>query len=399
MSVRILFIFILIFFLAACRKKGRVPVPHSDKRLVAVDSFEIQTGFTPMYMYSGYFEENDSGYLYLANLLVHDSIHFYTYPGLEKRRVIPLKTVKDLGYELYNIQVASPDSVMLMGRYHNILFTVDDKGNIINKRDLVSLCDADSFYIELDLLRGGNQNIFTFGGKPYLLLNAANSSIKPYPSGSLKDAFRYYGSRYTDPMLALYSLTEHTLRLDSLALFRPLNPEGKLMPVNIFYDYTRFRNKVLITSLYSDTLYMIDPESLTLEKTVQIRFSGIEKLGIDAAPISEENLKNSSVLFAESVMKGGHVSHMITDHENKYVFVAVAHKRSKDDIEKKTYKGLTFIVLDENLEQIDEELFFSPTTDAGFIIPVSNGLLFSLDMPNNPNFNETKARFALYRYE
>ncbi|MGQ3130965.1 MAG: hypothetical protein ACT6RE_03170 [Flavobacteriales bacterium] len=352
-----------------------------------------------MYMYSGYFEENDSGYLYLANLLVHDSIHFYTYPGLEKRRVIPLKKVKDLGYELYNIQVASLDSVMLMGRYHNILFTVDDKGNIVNERDLVSLCDADSFYIDLDLLRGGNQNIFTFEGKPYLLLNAANSSIKPYPSGSLKDAFRYYGSRYTDPMLALYSLTEHTLRLDSLALFRPLNPEGKRMPVNIFYDYARFRNKALITSLYSDTLYVIDPESLTLEKTVQIRFSGAEKLGIEAAPISEENLKNSSALFAESVMKGGHVTHMITDRENKYVFVAVAHKRSQDEIKKKIYKGTTFVVFDETLKQVDEEHFPNPAANSGFVIPVSNGMLFSLDTPTNPNFNETKARFALYRYE
>ncbi|MBL0913213.1 MAG: hypothetical protein IBJ09_12665 [Bacteroidia bacterium] len=352
-----------------------------------------------MYMYSGYFEENDSGYLFLANLLVHDSIHFYTYPGLEKRRVIPLKKVKDLGYELYNIQVASLDSVMLMGRYHNILFTVDDKGNIVNERDLVSLCDADSFYIDLDLLRGGNQNIFTFEGKPYLLLNASNSSIKPYPSGSLEDAFRYYGSPYTDPMLALYSLTEHTLRLDSLALFRPLNPEGKLMTVHGFYAYTRFRDKALILSHYSDTLYVVNPEHLHLERKIPLRYSSTERLSIETYPITEKNRENASNLFTEAFRRGNYVSHVFSDFRGEYAFVAVIPPRTEKQTEEKVYNGLRYLVFDHNLEQIDEEHFFNRTTNAGFVIPVSNGMLFSLNTPNNPNFSETKARFALYRYE
>ncbi len=400
MNKYILYVVLIVSLLPACGKKGAESVPHSDKRLLAIDSFEIQTGFTPFHLYSGFLEVGDSGYLYLANLLVHDSLHFYTYPGLKKRKSIPLKTIMDRGYELYNIQVASLDSIMFLGRYHNILFTIDDKGNIINERDLEPLCDADSFHVDLDLLKGDHQNLFMFNGKPYLLFNAANSGIKPHPTRSTVEiARKFYGSRYLDPSLALYSLTDGTLRFDDLALFRPLNPKGELMPVTMFYDYCRFKDKVLITSAYSDTLYVINPEHLTLEQTIPMRFSAVEKLGVPATPISPENLANSSRLFTESMMQGGYLCNLFADRKNNYVFITALYPKTKENIQKKTYQGVAFIILDGNLKQMDEEHFFHPTTDAGFVIPVSNGILFSLDMPNNPNFSETKARFALYRYE
>ncbi|MBL0913040.1 MAG: hypothetical protein IBJ09_11770 [Bacteroidia bacterium] len=398
MNTRIVYAVLIAILFAGCGNR-RTKVPHSDKRFVAIDSFEIQTGFMPSSVYSGFVQVGDSGYLYLANLLVHDSIHFYTYPELKKRKVIPLTTIMDRGYELYNIQVASLDSIMLMGRYHNILFTIDDKGNIINERDLNPLADADSFHIDLDLLRGNNQNLFTFNGKQYLLLNAANSSVKPYPQSSVADAYRLYGSRYTDPSLALYSLNDNTLRLDSLALFRPLNPEGKFMTTNALYGYVRFQNNVLLLTPTSDTLYVINPERLSLERKIQITYSEMDKIGAKPTPISEENIANASKLFTESMLKGGYLSYLFTDWEHTHVFVAIIPSRSQEEIDNKTDKGITFIVLDRNLEPVDEEYFFSPTTRVGFNIAVSNGFLFSLDTPNNPNFDETKARFALYRYE
>ncbi|MGQ3015023.1 MAG: hypothetical protein ACT6QS_15035 [Flavobacteriales bacterium] len=399
MNIRILYAVLIAILFAACGNRGVKSVRHSDKRLVAIDSFEIQTGFMPSSVYSGFVQVGDSGYLYLANLLVHDSLHFYTYPELKKRKVIPLRTIMDRGYELYNIQVASLDSIMLMGRYHNILFTVDDKGEIIDERDLNPLADADSFHIDLDLLRGNNQNVFTFNGKQYLLLNAANSGIKPYPSKSLEDSYRFYSSRYRDPSLALYSLSDHTLRLDSLALFRPLNPKGEFMAVYIFYGYTRYRDKVLLTSEYSDTLYIVNPERLSLEQKIPLKYSGSDKLGIIAPPLTEKNRGNASNLFTEAFRKGNYVSHLFTDRENEYLFIVIVPPKTPKEVEEKKYKGLYYLVFDHNLKQVDEEHFHSPTTNSGFVIPVSNGMLFSLDTPTNPNFNETKARFALYRYE
>lgn len=122
--------------LAACGGREPVRVPHSEKSLVAIDSFEIETGFQPMPVWSGFVESQGQDYLYLANLLVHDSLHFYTWPGLQKYRSIPLGKVMSTGYELYNIQVSGPDSVMFMGRYHNILFSIDGRGDIVSKRDL-----------------------------------------------------------------------------------------------------------------------------------------------------------------------------------------------------------------------------------------------------------------------
>lgn len=396
MNLRIVYALLIVTSAIACGGKPEAVV-LSEKKFVPVDTIEIPTGFVPSSVYSGFLQVGDSAYLYLANLKVHDSLHFYTYPELKKRKTVPLNTIIDREYELYNIQVASLDSIMLMGRYHNILFTVDDKGEIINERDLNPLADKDSFRVDLDLLRGDNQNIFTFDGKPYLLLNAANASIKPYPSGSVADAIRFFGSRFTDQSLALYSFTDNTLRFDSLALFRPLNPDGKLITIHGFYGYARFGSNILLTSRYTDTLYVIEPERLTIKAKILLQFSG-GALGIEPVAVTKENLPNESQLSEENARKTNYAYCVFADCRHTYAFVGVVNKERTEDKDK-PHPPISFIVLDSTLRQVDEETFDNRHLNMGIIIPVNNGFLFSLDTPDNPDFDERKARFALYRYE
>lgn len=162
------YILVFIILLYSCKSKESINLIISSQSFIKLDSFEIQTGFTPSLHYSGYLQDGDSEYVYLANLLVHDTIHLYTYPELKKRKNIALTEVLDLGYEFYNVHIFNLDSIMLLGRYHNIMFTINDKGEIIHKKNLEPFCDADSFHVNLDFLNDINQNLYTFNNKKYL---------------------------------------------------------------------------------------------------------------------------------------------------------------------------------------------------------------------------------------
>lgn len=392
------YIVVLTILLYSCKSKESINLITSAQSFVKLDSFEIQTGFTPSLHYSGYLQDGDSEYVYLANLLVHDTIHFYTYPELKKRKNIALKEVLDLGYEFYNVHIFNLDSIMLLGRYHNIMFTINDKGEIIHKKNLEPFCDADSFHVNLDFLNDINQNLYTFNNKKYLLLNASNISLKPNLETKIEDWHKFFKSPFIDPTLAMYSFSDHTLKIDSLSLFRPLNPDGRKYMISMFWDNCRFRDNILIISLYSDTLYILNPEHLTLENKIPLKFSG-GKLGMEGIPISNENFLKEIELTQENRKKGGYAQKIFTDRKNKNVFIEVLHPRTKKEIEQNKQVQISFLVLDSNLNQIDEEPFRFSNINPNFIIPVSNGFLISIDDPKNPNFNENKARFALFRYE
>lgn len=166
----------------------------------------------------------------------------------------------------------------------------------------------------------------------------------------------------------------------------------------MFYEYTPFRDKVLIHTLYSDTLYVIDPERLQCEKKIALQYSG-GQLGISPIPISDETWLNESELFMKETDRGGYLSHIFADRDGDYVFVVAIPRRTEEEVRNKISGEVRLLVLDSMLNQVDEELFDKASVSTGFIIPVRNGFLFSLDRPENPNFDERKARFALYRYQ
>jgi len=369
----------ILFLLFGC---GTTPEsPKNSKTLRFVENMTFESGFL-------------SGNVQIENFLNEEFVCFGDYKthkkiiahslDSDKEYSINLKKIADLGENILAYEIMNLDTVLVLSRYTNHLYCIDQHGHIWKSIDLSPYLDP---YGEFELMRSSTP--FQFNDTT--LIFSLGYLVTNLPEKDRENLTLYSKMRNKAPILFkvdnIFSDTLHT----KLGLENLYTQFSKADRINIEGHHFEFDQKsISFYSAYSDSIYIIDPKTLRISKRRKVT-SKYSKLRINALSVQEFN--ENPDLLNKLFITNGQIRGVVWDKGNQVYYCFTSHKSKGEKI------PMSIIVLDDQLNKISEhKLDENKYQFTGLI--TSKGLLVS-------NYNETlndsdhfqKNTYALFHYE
>jgi len=319
---------------------------------------------------------NNKEYICFGDYKTNKKIAFHTFNDTLVQYV-SLKKIIEEGESIMGFEIINSDSIYILTYYSNKVFLINNVGEVKSRFDYNSLQSINNKY---GLMR--SRTPFLFNDSTFIFLLSAKYDK------SYKNFKEFVIESYKKPnLIRVVNFKKDSIKT-KLGLFGLYNSFPNYKEVFLNGNNYKFINKkIFFMSQYSDSLFIIDPFSLTIEKKVKIS-SKYSVIKIEPLTIQEYD-KGENVDYTSN----GRMSDIFYDKKQNIYYVFAVHKKQEN-----TWPW-SIIVLDSNLKTIDE-IKMDETKYSFSGMMTSKGLLIS-------NYYETlndkdhfkKNTYSLFRYE
>lgn len=360
---------IILFFVACSSQPNEATVAEVDKTLI--DSLTIESTLAYRAHHSGMFIDKtiDKPVYYTSNAVSQKEIQLFNAQG-NYQKSISLKEAFQYGSEILALEVVSPDTVVVLMRYINQVLFMNSKGAVWKKIDLNTLLPKFKLFTYEAISSGYSKLIY--GNS--LILGLYLEGGDEHFSHSQEDFEKLYVKQWASPQLMkidnIYSDSASFTK--GFALYKDIYPSDSF---NLIFEFKSFLVKdssVLLTSIYSDQLYEIDLNSLTLREKHRLTNKAEPFL---PQPISLIDDDKPYDLFHEVRKLTGNYYGMYHNPYLDHLYIVFIRKLPQEFSFKKSDPIFQTIILvyDSELNKI-KELEVDGTQYAGLILPSPNGV-------------------------
>ncbi len=332
-------------------------------------------------------------YICHSELVTHKKIIGESLDG-SKIYNIDLKPVFEMFGPIGAVDILDWDNIYVMPHYSTYIVLIDGNGMFKRKIDLSRFIQQDEYY-ELMSFKGefifkDTSMIFCLDVEPQKLTErydkvlARDSVIRKMPifikiDNFMKDSLVcHLGAEDLYPRFS----TENILTVE---------PK----------QYRFVNDQIIFTSMYSDSIYIINSKTLKVAKAIKIHS---KYTGLIIDHLTREDVENSSTLsLTYNSYTNGYISNVVYDQLSHHYLVLVAHKPKNTIAEimsgSHSRSGCSVIVLDSLFNQIDEIKLDEQKYNT-HCLSTSKGLyLASNSMHSNDSNYYEKYNYTLFKYE
>jgi len=307
---------------------------------------------------------------------IDNSLYFY---NIEKKNFIKKIEFDILGHNgigrnIFNYKYVNKDTLFFIGFYEKKITLTDDNGFVKKRYDMVRRT-------KIDL---GNPVVTTSIPMYYRNEKLVFSSFSPYP---IIERIETYKNR---PVYQTFDLNTDKLK-NSDFNFNITKIENHYHPDSYMPVSCKFYNGYLYMFKFDNTVYYIEGD--TLKNSININSELFSFIKYNKKP----NWNKASSIFIDGLS-----IYSIRSYNN-YIYVIVQLPVNKDKFPKnKRYsfndKDIAIIVLNDKFEKLTETILPIEKYQRNMFIN-KEGLWVSNNNPNNPDFDESKLSFTLFKLE
>ena len=331
------------FLLSCGNSQNEVPL----REHAVLDSIHVTTGFPIMTRHSGVIRDPESGdeILYFGDPVTANALRFFDIAG-DTLFTVQLDSVTPRVGAVNGISVHTLDSILISGPHNNRLAWIDRSGKVLSAWDVSKALitnKGDIFWMYPSNLRSCVFDTFALFAIEW----------RENQHWELPD----YRVNYLDYVTIFRTNTQaqpHFVRFG-------LNPDVRYDPeygVPAFYNrfckgpsrtslalcYTLIGGHILLTSEHSDTLYVIDPVSLDIERTVPLH-SRVSAVHIPPPLYTPEEAANKTNMVEKRWLTGGAVQNISYDAASNQYLVVAYHQVPLETGEDRNGANRSFSVL------------------------------------------------------
>lgn len=399
MKIFTLYTFLFSLLISSC---NNVSDNVSEKKITIKPSKEIvfDVGFPTMNRYSNiYYSLPDSTeYICFGDVNTNKKIVMFTLNG-EKKYDIPLNYVINDGENIEDFSVISPDSILVLSQYTNKLYFLNQKGECWKKIYLDSIvkpANGDKFEYSSSMYQDFilNKNTLIFGCE----WRSNKNDKEP------KEQLEYSKYFYNNSFKASYFLKISNIFKDSIKYKFGLknfhskisNEPAVMVEGNSYYHYN---NRLFCFSWYSDKIFEINPDLLTIKKEIQIK-SKYTEIGCTPIPLNENTQNNLQDLINKNLQTQGLMNRFLYDNYRNLYYIIARHTASPNHIkDKKKADELasSLLIYDENFNKLKEILMPTESYLTSNILVYKEGILISNNLTSRKDYDRKKTRFMLFK--
>lgn len=374
-KMRTYYIFVLLLVASCSQKKEATLVPTGEV------TFDL--GYAPDNRMTAIYHDDKENidYIYFQSMKV-DKMSFFTLDGKLKQETT-LHNVQIEGNEVRGIVVVSLDTIIVCTNYPiNKLYYLNANGDCWKTMTLDSIVPGKNFKYnissDMKCINGSMLFYANWIGDDYLdSIDSRNEYLRYYINNmQLQPYFMRISNIYGDPKCQ-FGLNGFLKRFGKENHFM-LDPGS----------YSIANDKIFVCVPYSDELFIVNNESLEVDKTVKIKsnYSTLGKAKIERIDNDYKPRHNAIDLTCGAIQE-------IQYDSNKHVYlVNVRHDVDKKNIDDCWgYITSSMIIIDEKFNKIDEH--FLGATSYKFL--TTKGLLVS-GISDDDNYDRKKPKFTIY---
>ncbi len=361
-------------------------------KLSNLDRLYYDLGYPNTRLNSGYinFPGDSTDYIYFCNRSTTKKISIFTINGVLKYE-IPLNALDFYITEIRDFCIHSLDTIFVLSARTNKLFVLNRTGKIWRHIDLNKHLTFKEKKLKYELLPSFHQN-FYYNGSLYfgvVLMDYEN------PYTEYLDVKAHYQKISSD--------SPYLCRIDNIFTDTVSIKYGLSGFLKSFYDSTFYlsdfryyypvNNKLLVTSVYSNIIFEVDPNNLEIVKQHELH-SNYSKIRIIPETIIEA-IRNKDGLN-KGFQQQGFMDNLSYNSESGLYFIRVRHDLDSIQIENDNHP-FSIMVLDKNLNPIGE----SNIIDKRYIcrpIFVLDKILIPDNSPLDDNYERTKFKYDVYSF-
>ena len=337
MKVSSVSLLVSIIFCTSCVNDGQLT-------FVKVDELEFHPGFLSNHKYIGIINENERMF-YFGDPVTNKKIKFFRMNG-ELAYTVPLQSALSKVNSIKHFQVVSLDTILVFGDYNGKIAVIDRKGEIWRYRDLtkeVKPYNNVKVYYSTSYSGRFYQNGTLFMHFDYAAEHPEDENLQPkeYFAYALDYPYFLKIDNVLDTGLLDYSFSLNRFyrrfMSDSCAMTEP-------------FRYSLLGNQMLISSIFSDSLYFISENFDRVESAIQIK-SNRTSIGVRPVRLFEEDYME---YLNEEVSRKGYIAKVLYDKNKDFYLVVVCGKYSKSAPE--DYE-VTYCFYSRNGDKIEEVTF------------------------------------------
>ncbi len=329
-----------------------------------------------------YFDNEE--YLCIADYHTHKKIAIHELNNPDSVLFVDLNEITNLGEKILAYEVQSLDTIMVLTTYSNNLYFINRNGEIWKQVDFNPYLEEEGgfelFKCETPFQFNDSTLIFSL---EYLVQNL--------PANSRGDLDVFYQKYYEAPTL----FKVDNIYADTLSCAFGLPglytnfSANKSVPLEA-KKFTFFEDKIIFNSSYSDSLYIINPNSFEIERKIAIHSDYSELL---IQPITTNDLQTKPELLNENFKSNGKIRTVLYDKIHGFYSVLAMHKPSGEHF------PWSIIKLDSTFNKVDE-IKMDESKYLSLARSVNNGILISnyYETLNDTDHFE-KNTFTLFQYE
>ncbi|HSD14135.1 MAG TPA: DUF4221 family protein [Flavobacterium sp.] len=382
---KILYSFLCGILFISCSKQA--PTLTSVKEI----SFNIGTPFSDRTIFH---DKNKFEYLAFADYYTKSKLSFFTLNGKLKKE-IPLNEITRNGEEIDRCIIKSLDSIVILGRYNNRVWLINETGNVLKQLNLNTIVPD-----KINEYEFSSSADNSFNGENLLLFSAWRSNSNDVEPEKDKDYQKYFYNRYNNSYSFLelknifnnYASCKYRIKGFNKQFEKNSEIAHMILPL-----YFTNNNDLFVYSIHCDTLYNYELPSYKLKTKIKIKSKhtsiGERGYNCDKEIIDHQSHTNNIAHY------GGVIANVVYDKFRKLYFVTVPHKidDKKEPEKKKLNRPFSVLIYNNKWKQLNELVFQSGKHNFFDLMVCKEGLLISKNVKENKNYNPKIARYELFK--
>lgn len=313
----------------------------------ALDSIRVNTGFPIQTRFSGVIKHPLSGedLLYFGDPTSILAVRFFSTSGIPLFSV-QLDSVTPHVGAVNGISVHTLDSILISGPHNNRLAWIDGSGKVLSAWDAseaLTTSEGDFFWMYPSNLRSCVFDSFALFAIEWR--GNTHWELPDYRVNYLDYATTFRRNTQAQPHFVRFRLkadARNTPEYGVPAFYNRFCKGPSRTAIDLCY--TASRGHILLSSAYSDTLYVIDPGSLDVERTVPLR-SRVSAVHIPPPLYTPEEAADRSNMVERRWLTGGAVQDIIYDASSSRYLVVAYHQVPLETEEDASGANRSFSVL------------------------------------------------------
>ncbi|WP_190277389.1 DUF4221 family protein [Taibaiella lutea] len=369
-SYPILLTIILLFFLSSCK----INTGTHQFSLTPGKTFSFSSQFPIQKRYSKVFNDKSGQAIFCSyNTKTYKQIDLFTLDG-KLLKSIPLKDVLTIEKSIYDVAPISTDSFWVLANYSNYVYLIGAEGNIL-KQIKVDTSVPDSMRAEV---RGSMLSGFCINNNTFLF-NCVYYYKDEKRAYTLSDYFKANKAHPYFLKMELASDSKITFGLPGF--YNRILKDGDAMPAESAL-YAPIPQGILLTSWYSDSLYLINDKDFSIKKAVKMT-SKYSTIG--CVPLTTKEFQEGADLNALFNHLGG-VWSISYDSFRNLIYIVLRGEADKNATEPSKKKSL--LIYNTNLQLQEEIKLDCNIYDLSEMYVIKEGLLINKTDKNNGNITK-----------
>ena len=351
--MKYIFCLVIVFTLFACetqQNKSENLYAEKESSLKLVDSLIIDVGLLFKGQHTGIFynkiqQENQ---YYFANTVSDKIIKIFNKKG-ELQDTVSLKQVAKEKFQIFDFDIISPDTVLVLSKFASRLYAINKNGEIWKRWDLSKILPNDSLYFHTlrSSYSGGfitNSNDLIFSHKLGHQRGVGNSE---------NDLFELTAKAWSSPQVfKIQHIFSDSIQVDAgFKMYQHIYPNEAYNWNIEFKKMVVLDSSVLIFSIFTDQLFEVDLNNLTLKNkyTISSQFEKIKQYPLNQKKVNLDHLFELAMKLSE---KTATPSSLVYNPSLKHTYVSILKRIPAETQIVETRYPYILTVYDENFKQL-----------------------------------------------